>query len=209
MRVFRPLLIAALVLLIGCSSGGEPAPTESDAASASEAEPTEASEVASAEPTEAEEEATEEPTEEDVASGGVESAAALFAPLPSGFKYAKLPQGAQQQLQSQLGGVEGSPIIGDFKARAINKKAKPVAVMFAVRFSDKATKADRRQFDVGVAQGVGAKGRPVTVGGKGVTLIKAQTPIYLYSGSDFSLLIFGTGQSDIEPVVAKVVQGVE
>lgn len=214
MRVLRALLIAGLVLLVGCSSGGDPAPESSDAAAPAEEDPTEtptaaASDEVTEEPTE---EATEEPTEdatEDVAGGEREPASALFASPPEGYAYTKLPAAAQKQLQGQLGGVENNPIIGDFEARSLNKGATPVAIVFAVRFSEQATAADRKGFDVGVAKGAGAKGQPVTVGGKDMTFIDAAASLYLYSGDDYSVLFFGPRKGPLKAAVADVAQGLE
>lgn len=210
-RVVRALLIAALVLVVGCGGGDPEAetsaspeaaaaePTQSPAAPSEEAEPTEASE----EPTEA----SEEPTE--VAAAEVEPAKELLVPLSGGYAYGPLPKSASQGLEQQLSGGPAAKVIGDFATRSVTKGGKPVAVLFAIRFSAEATNEDKAGFAGGVAQGAGGKARAVTIAGKEAVFIKAATPAFLVPGEDYALLFFGQKRGAIEPVVEAVIKGLE
>ena len=204
MRVVRALLIGALLFVVGCG-GGEPAAESSDAPEATEAteaaeSPTAASE---AEPTEA----SEEPTE--AAAAEVAPAEELLVPPSGGYAYGKLPKAATKGLQQQLGGPAVEKIIGDFATRSITKGGKPVAVLFAMRFTAEATDQDKTGFVAGIAQGAGGTPKAAKIAGKQVVFIKGPTPVYVFPGEDYALLFFGQSKAGIKPAVAAVITGLD
>ena len=204
MRVVRALLIAALLFIVGCG-GGEPAAESSDSPEATPAaEATESPTAASeeAEPTEASEEPTETAAE-------VVPAEELLVPPSGGYAYGKLPKAATKGLQQQLAGPAVEKIIGDFATRSITKGGKPVAVLFAMRFTPEATDQDKTGFVAGVAQGAGGKPKAAKIAGKQVVFIKGPTPVYVFPGEDYALLFFGQSKAGIKPAVAAVITGLD
>jgi hypothetical protein len=205
MSLVRAFLIACLVLLVGCGGGDTPT---TDAASsepeAAQAEPSESpTPEASEEPTEAEtEEASEEPeeAEDDGAPTGE-----LFVSLPSGYKYAKLPNNVRKQMETQVAG--NNNIVGDAEGRFVGKGKAPAAIVLAVRFNSNVTGADLTGFEQGVAQGLGVKGKSETVGGQEVTFIPSKPAGYVLMGDDYGIVFFGDKKAAIKLVVAAFAEG--
>ena len=198
MRVVHWVLIACMVLAVGCSSDDpDLTPSGSEGSEISQA-----SETPSAEATETPaptQPPTETPTEQPTTPA--EPARELFTSLPRGYRYVNLPTETREQLSDLMGGIEQDPIIHDVATKYVKKRSSSIAAVMAIRFTAESTTSDRRRFAQGIT---GDDAKRARIARKDVLFIDGRKWAF-YMGDDFALVFARASRTGLERVVRAMV----
>lgn len=132
----------------------------------------------------------------------------LLAEPPDGLTYVDAGAEVEQQMRDQFDSSGASSMVDSFAVRAVESDSGPVGAVVAMVLNDQATSAFTEGILRGMEKEAGTQGQPIEIGGAPATYIEgSEAQALLYVGEDVVFMVFGQDRSDIEPILAALVEG--
>lgn len=139
--------------------------------------------------------------------GGVD-AEDLLAELPAGLTYVDAGTEVEQEMRDRFESSGASSMVDSFAVRAVESGNVPVGAVVTMVLDDQATSVFTEGILRGMEKEAGSQGQPVEIGGAPATYIEgSEAQALLHVGEGVVFMVFGQDRSDMEPILAALVEG--